>query len=235
MKKTPKLLSFTDDLHIRRLTVIIFGWMIFIALTKFSKFYSLLNFQTMASQFPEFGLMSLGVMVTMITGGIDLSVVGIANLTSILNAFILLRFTDEMGSLPPGMILLVFALAVIIGALAGIFNGLLISKFHIPPILATMGSGELFTGICLAMTNGNAVSKFSRDYAQTINAKMFSIIPVQLIIFAVMALIIWFLLSKTSYGTKIYLLGTSSKAAYFSGLKVDTLIIKTYMLSGMAA
>ncbi|MDC7246576.1 MAG: ABC transporter permease [Sphaerochaetaceae bacterium] len=235
MKKTPKLLSFTDDLHIRRLTVIIFGWMIFIALTKFSKFYSLLNFQTMASQFPEFGLMSLGVMVTMITGGIDLSVVGIANLTSILNAFILLRFTDEMGSLPPGMILLVFALAVLIGALAGIFNGLLISKFHIPPILATMGSGELFTGICLAMTNGNAVSKFSRDYAQTINAKMFSIIPVQLIIFAVMALIIWFLLSKTSYGTKIYLLGTSSKAAYFSGLKVDTLIIKTYMLSGMAA
>jgi simple sugar transport system permease protein len=233
--KTPKILTFTDDLHIRRLTVLIVSWMIFIAITRYSKFYSLLNFQTMASQFPEFGLMSLGVMLTMITGGIDLSVVGVANLASITSAFILLRFTNEMGNLPPGTIALVFVIAILVGALAGIFNGILISKFNIPPILATMGSGELFTGICMALTNGNAVSRFSRDYSQTINAKMFSIVPVQLLIFIVMAFIIWFLLSKTSYGTKIYLLGTSATAAYFSGLKTDKLIIKTYMISGIVA
>jgi simple sugar transport system permease protein len=233
--KISKIFSFSEDLHIKRLTIMIISWMIFIGITRYSKFYSLLNFQTMASQFPEFGLMSLGVMLAMITGGIDLSVVGIANLTSILNAFILLRLTNEMGGLPKYAVALVFILAIFIGALAGIFNGILISKFRIPPILATMGSGELFTGICLALTNGNAVSKFSRVYSQTINNKLFSIIPIQLILFIIMAVVIWFLLSKTSYGTKIYLLGTSSTAAYFSGLKTNSLIIKTYMLSGMAA
>ena len=125
------------DRHMLRLIVMIIGWMIFIALTRFRRFYNLVNFQTMASQFPEFGLMSLGVMLTMITGGIDLSVVGNANLTSILMAYLLIKLTDAAGAIPPYAIPLVFVLAILIGATLGIFNGLLVSKAHIPPILAT--------------------------------------------------------------------------------------------------
>ncbi|MFA5468507.1 MAG: ABC transporter permease [Sphaerochaetaceae bacterium] len=226
---------FTVDRHMLRLVVMIVAWMIFIALTRFRKFYNLVNFQTMASQFPEFGLMSLGVMLTMITGGIDLSVVGNANLTSILMAYLLIRLTDSAGTIPPWAIPLVFALALFIGATLGVFNGLLVSKAHIPPILATLGSGELFTGICMALTKGNAVSKFSRTYAMTINNRLFNLIPIQLIIFVLMAAVVWFLLTRTVFGTKIYMLGTSATAAHFSGLKSDTLLIKTYLLSGVAA
>jgi simple sugar transport system permease protein len=98
-----------------------------------------------------------------------------------------------------------------------------------------MGSGELFTGICLALTNGNAVSKFSRTYSRTINNRIFDLIPVQLVIFVVMAVLIWFLLSKTVFGTKLYMLGTNETVARFSGLKNDRLLIKTYMLSGICA
>jgi simple sugar transport system permease protein len=58
---------------------------------------------------------------------------------------------------------------------------------------------------------------------------------VQLIIFTIMALLVWFLLSRTVFGTKIYMLGTSATAAKFSGLKTDTLLIKTYLLSGIVA
>lgn len=223
------------DRHMLRLIVMIIAWMIFIALTRFRRFYNLVNFQTMASQFPEFGLMSLGVMLTMITGGIDLSVVGNANLTSILMAYLLINLTDAAGAIPPYAIPLVFVLAILIGATLGIFNGILVSKAHIPPILATLGSGELFTGICMALTKGNAVSKFSRTYATTINNRLFNLIPIQLIIFTIMAIVVWFLLSRTVFGTKIYMLGTSATAAKFSGLKTDTLLIKTYLLSGIAA
>ncbi len=223
-----------NDPHINRLIFLIVIWMVFIAITRFGKFYTLLNFQTMASQFPEFGLMSLGVMLCMLTGGIDLSVVGIANMTSIFMAFLLLSLTGEGGVLPAYSIPLVFILAILIGAVAGIFNGILVSKLKIPPILATMGSGALFTGISLVLTNGNAVSKFSRTYAQTINNKIGGI-PVQLLIFIIMALIIWFLLTKTVFGTKLYMLGTSATAAKFSGLKITNLLIKTYMLSGITA
>lgn len=223
------------DRHTWRLIFMIAIWMLFMAITRFNKFYSLINFQTMAAQFPEFGLMSLGVMLCMITGGIDLSVVGVANLTSILMAFLLLNVTNATGGLPGYAIPMVFFASILLGAGFGFFNGLLVSKFHIPPILATMGSGELFTGICLAMTNGNAVSKFSRTYAQTINNRLFDLIPVQLIIFVIMAALIWFLLSKTVYGTKIYMLGTSETVAKFSGLHTEGLLMKTYTLSGICA
>ncbi|MGD9927868.1 MAG: ABC transporter permease [Sphaerochaeta sp.] len=226
---------YRNDRHLWRLILMIVIWLLFMAITRFSKFYSVINFQTMAAQFPEFGIMSLGVMLCMITGGIDLSVVGTANLTSILMGFLLLRLTDAAGGLPAFAIPLVFILGILIGGSLGLFNGLLVSKFHIPPILATMGSGELFTGICLAMTNGNAVSKFSRTYAKTINNRLFNLIPVQLIIFIVMAALIWFLISKTVFGTKIYMLGTNENVAKFSGLHIDRLYMKTYMLSGICA
>ncbi|HRV24070.1 MAG TPA: ABC transporter permease, partial [Sphaerochaeta sp.] len=226
---------YRSDRHVWRLIIMITLWMIFMAITRFRKFYTLINFQTMAAQFPEFGLMSLGIMLAMITGGIDLSVVGTANLTSILMAFLLINLTTATGGLPAYAIPLVFLLAILLGAAFGLFNGLLISRFNIPPILATMGSGELFTGICMAMTNGNAISKFSRTYARTINNRLFDMIPVQLIIFTVMAVIIWFLLTKTAYGSKLYLLGTSPTVARFSGLKTRQLLMQTYMISGICA
>lgn len=223
------------DRHISRLVIFTVLWMLFMAITRFNRFYTVLNFQTMASQFPEFGIMSLGVMLCMISGGIDLSAVSIANFSSILMARVLLSLTTETGLLPIYAIPLVLVLAALVGAAWGIFNGILVSKFKIPPILATMGTGELVRGLCVAMTNGNAVSRFSRIYAQTITGRLFGLVPVQLVFFMVMVVLVWVLLSKTVFGTKLYMLGTSTTAAEYSGLKVDTLLIKTYMLSGLCA
>jgi simple sugar transport system permease protein len=71
-------------------------------------------------------------------------------------------------------------------------------------------------------------------YALTINSKLFGVVPVSCYFFAGVALLIWFFLMRTTYGTKLYMLGTSATAAKFSGLKIDRLLIKTYMLSGCA-
>ena len=80
-----KLLAvYRKDRHISRLVIMIVAWMAFMAITRFNKFYTVINFTTMASQFPEFGIMALGGMLCMITGGIDLSSVGTANVASIL-------------------------------------------------------------------------------------------------------------------------------------------------------
>ena len=227
---------FIKDQHLSRLVVLTAVWLGFLALTRFGRFYSLLNFQTMAAQFPEYGIMALGVMVCMITGGIDLSVVGIANLTGILMAFLLRSLTGDDGGLASYAIPLVLVLSIGIGATLGLFNGVLITRFRIPPILATLGSGELFIGICMALTGGAAVSRFSRRYAETINNRILgNLIPVQLLFFVGAAVVIWFLLSKTVFGTKLYMLGTSPTAARFSGLKTDWLLIKTYVLSGVCA
>lgn len=224
------------DRHMLRLLLVMALWMIFMALTKANKFYTLINFQTMASQFPEFGLMSLGVMLCMITGGIDLATVGVANLVSILMAFLMKALVSaEGGALPFYAIPLVFILGAIVGALIGAVNGILVSKVRIPPILATLGMSELLTGISIVLTNGAAVSKLPVEYATTINSKVGGLIPVQLIIFILMAVYVWFLLNRTTFGTKLYMLGTNEKAARYSGLQNDRLLIRTYTISGLMA
>ena len=227
--------AYRRDRHIARLILMMVIWAVFMAITRFDKFYTLINFQTMASQFPEFGLMSLGIMVCMITGGIDLSTVGVANLVSICTATLMKAVATEENEIAVYVIPLCFVIAILMGAAAGAFNGFLVSRVRIPPILATLGTSELFTGIGIVITDGKAVSKLPRMYSSAINSKIFGLIPTQLVFFAVMAMVIWFLLMRTTYGTKIYMIGTSSKAAVFSGIRTNLLLVKTYMISGICA
>lgn len=230
--KIPGLIK--SDPHVWRLVIIMIVWFVFMAITKFSKFYTVVNFQTMFAQFPEFGLMSLGVMVCMITGGIDLSTVGIANMTGISMALLMQWAGGESGELSVVWVPIVLLLAICIGILTGAVNGFLISKVKIPPILATLGTGQLFTGIGLVMTNGSAISGFPSTYAFAVNNRIAGI-PVQFLIFAVVAAVMAFLLSKTSYGKKLILIGTNQNVAKFSGLKVDLILMKTYILSGICS
>ncbi len=225
---------YKSDRHMWRLIIIMILWFVFMAVTKFSKFYTVVNFQTMFAQFPEFGLMSLGVMVCMITGGIDLSTVGVANMTGISMALLMQWASGESQELSPIWILIVFVLAILIGMVTGAINGILVSKVHIPPILATLGTGQLFTGLGLVMTNGSAISGFPSTYAFSINNRVAGI-PVQFLIFVVVAIVMAFLLSKTTYGKKLMLIGTNENVAKFSGLKVDHILIKTYTLSGICS
>jgi simple sugar transport system permease protein len=124
---------------------------------------------------------------------------------------------------------------MLVGAAAGAINGFLVSKVKIPPILATLGSYELFSGIAIVLTKGKAVSKLPMAYSELMAGKIFGVIPTQLLVFAVVAAFVGFLLSRTTYGPKLYMLGTSEKAARFSGLKNDRLLMKTYILSGVCA
>ncbi|HHU48090.1 MAG TPA: ABC transporter permease [Clostridiales bacterium] len=226
--------SIVRDTHIRRLLALMILWMIFMAIFRFDKFYTLINFQTMAAQFPEFGLMALGVLLCMISGGIDLSVVGVANFTAIACGQ-LMKVIAEGAGLNGAGILLVMLIGVVIGTAAGIFNGFLVSKIKIPPILATLGSYELFRGIAIVLTKGKAVSELPIKYAETIAGKLFGMIPVQLIFFIAVVLFLSFLLNRTTYGTKLYMLGTNETASVFSGHNTDRVLITTYMLSGICA
>ena len=234
------------DRHVARLIIMTVIWLVFMAITKFDKFYTIANFQTIAGKFPEFGLMSLGAMLCMITGGIDLSSVGIANLTSILMAMYMRFRAGESNTVSGLMVAEVLVFAAAIGGITGAMNGVLISKIHIPPILATLGVNQLVTGIALVVTNGKAVSDIPTTLSSMINQRLLKVvpgkrgtvqglIPVQLLFFIAAALLVWFLLARTSYGKKLYLMGTSENVAKFSGLKVDRLLIKTYALSGMLA
>ena len=234
------------DRHISLLVLMMAAWLIFMAITCFDKFFAIKNFQKIATTFPEFGLMALGAMLCMITGGIDLSSVGIANLTGIMMAMFMKNQVNEAGEAAGWVIPAALLLSIVCGLLAGALNGLLVSKIKIPPILATMGVNQLLTGISMVITNGKAVSGIPNAYSEMITNKLLKVvpgkrgtmsglIPVQLIIFLIITVIIWFLISRTTYGKKLYMIGTNEKVARFSGLKVDRVLIKTYALSGICA
>lgn len=221
--------------EVYRLILIMLLWMVFMAITKFKKFYSFKNFQTIAGQFPEYGLMALGCMLCMMTGGIDLSCVGVANLTSILAVNILIAAFGAEGTMSAGFTVVLYVFAIAFGAACGLFNGFLISKVGVPPILATLGVNELLTGISIVLTGGSAVSSFPKEYCNLFNANIGGIVPVRLVVFIIVAVIVWFMLEKTSYGIKVKLLGTSQKVAKFSGLNNTGLLLRTYMTSGICA
>src|SRR5471030_2565963 len=112
------------------------------------QFVDIDNLQSMGSQLPELGLLALGIMLSMISGngGIDLSGVGLANLSGMIAALLVPKFVSADAS-PVAYTGLFCAIVVVIGLLGGMLNGVVIAKLRLTPILCTLGTQLLFTGI----------------------------------------------------------------------------------------
>ena len=233
MKKIGVL--YAENREVCRLLVITVLWLLFMSVTQAKKFYTGANFNTMAGQFPEYGLMALGGMLCMITGGIDLSVVGTANITSILSVMLLTGLFGAEGTMPGTFTIVLFLMAILIGIAVGSLNALLIAKIKVPPILATLGVNQLLTGICIVITGGAAVSSFPKQYCDMMSANSFGIVPRRLIVFVLVAVIIWFLMERTTYGTKLRLYGSNPHVAAFSGINTTVLLFRTYITSSVCA
>lgn len=201
-----------------------------------TRFLTLANFSSMAFQFPEFAILSLAMMLAMMTGGIDLSVVGLSNLSAVVAALILRHFAgDAATGFEAGTTIAVAMLvALLVGALGGLINGIAIGFFGLPAILATLGSGLVFTGFAVATTGGSAVLGFPGAFAYLGNGDIFGI-PVPLTVFMLIAVIVWVVLERTALGLKIQMLGTNPLAARFIGIDDFGVTVRTYVLSGVFA
>nr|WP_306268932.1 ABC transporter permease [Pararhizobium sp. IMCC3301] len=217
-----------------RLAMIAVGVFALMSFLSPERFLSTQNLTSMAFQFPEFAILALAMTITMMTGGIDLSVVGIANFTAVIAATILTRFSGPEMSI--SLALLWFGIAIfvslVIGAICGYINGALVAYFGLPPILATVGSGLVFTGFAVAMTGGSAVMGFPEVVAWLGNERLFSI-PVPLIVFAVMAIGLHIGLTRTSFGLKVTMYGANPMAALFAAIDINRMLLKVYIMSGM--
>lgn len=106
--------------------------------------------------------------------------------------------------------------ALVVGALCGIFNGFLVSFLNIPPMLATLGSYELYMGISIVLSKGSTVS--ANGQFNILSAMTIFGIPLPFILFIICTIILTWIMSKTSFGNKVYLVGTNAKSAKFAGL-----------------
>lgn len=213
------------------IAVFVFGLM---AVLSPDRFLSSQNLTSMAFQFPEFAILALAMTIAMMTGGIDLSVVGVANLSAVTAAIILTQFSDSEMTASQSAIWLAIAIAaaLCIGAIAGLINGSLVAFFGLPPILATLGSGLVFTGFAIAMTGGSAIMGFPDTVALIGNATLLGV-PVPLILFALLAIVLHLILTRTAFGLRVTMYGANPLAALYAAIDINRMLLKVYVIAGM--
>jgi simple sugar transport system permease protein len=218
------------------LFIIIIGTITVMSIFLPEKFLSLTNFQSMASQFPEYGLLALGIMLAMITGGIDLSVVSIANLSGVVGAMVLASHgkAQTLGLSPGTIIFLAIIAALTVSVICGLINGLVITAVGVPAIIATLGTNGLFMGMAIILTEGHGVRGFPEEFL-FIGSGTILKIPMPLVIFIVVAAAVALMLNKSSQGFKMHMLGSNPVVSRFSGISNHMVLIKTYLLSGLLA
>ncbi len=122
------------------------------------------NLQSMAMQLPEIGFLAIGVMLAMCAGngGIDLSGIANANMSGVASGIFTVAFFDAAQQ--PVVFTAVFAMGcMIVGTLGGVLNGLIISKLKVTPILCTLGTQMLFTGVAVVLSGGRSVAVGAHD------------------------------------------------------------------------
>lgn len=178
-------------------------------------------------------IISLFVTFVMITGGIDIQAGSIVGLSSIV-----LGVAWQDGGLN---IWAASLLAMVIAGLCGALSGFFVAYCGVQPMVVTLGGSFLYTGIALLVSNLSATESykgicgFPDSFLRLSKFKLFGIIPSQVIIFFVLAVIAYFLLHKTRYGRQVFLVGVNQNAAEYSGIYAKLIIMSTYILSGVSA
>lgn len=173
------------------------------------------------------GFIALGMTFVILTGGIDLSVGSTLALTSAIFAGLL------QGGMPT---ILAILISLGLGLVLGLLNGILITKGKLAPFIVTLATMTIFRGLTLVYMDGRPIAGPKDDFAfQFLGKGQFFGIPFQVILFIITYLILWILLTKTSYGRKIYAVGGNEKASFISGIKIDKIKILVYVISALMA
>lgn len=225
---------FRNDSVVPSLLALLAGLAALFVLLLGGRFFSLANLQSMAFQLPEFGILAIAMMVTMLTGGINLSIITTSNLAGITAAFIITGMVSSETA--PGTLFLIiglaFAAAMAVSFLVGVVNGFVVAFLGVSAILATLGTTTILEGVSVLLTRGSVISGFPDGVLFIGNGTVFGV-PFPLIVFACCALIVGVLLERTPWGVSVRMIGSNSNAAAFSGVDVRKVLIKVYILSGL--
>lgn len=194
------------------------------------------NLQSMAGQLPEIGLLAIGVTLAMCAGngGIDLSGIALANLAGVFAAIVLgpLIAVDEA---PWTFTFAFIATTVAVGALGGLLNGWLIARVGLTPILCTLGTQLLFTGLAVVLSGGPSVRVGSAEPLMAIGNDNVLGLPISFLVYCACLVAVGLMLTHTPTGQRLLLMGTNPTAARFAGFRQDRLLMLTYTVSGLLA
>lgn len=191
------------------------------------KFLTLDNLMNIAGQASINAIIAVGMFLAILTAGIDLSVGSILALSTMVMGVL----NVNLGLNP---ILSILA-CLILGALLGLTNGILLTKLNLPhPFISTLGTMNMARGLALVITGAAPVSGFPESI-QFLGAAFAGPIPVSFILVAVLYTGMYFFLNRTTIGRYIYAVGGNPEASRLSGIDVKKILNLVYTISGFTA
>jgi ribose/xylose/arabinose/galactoside ABC-type transport system permease subunit len=178
-------------------------------------------------------IMSLGMLVVILTGGIDVSVASVITAVT----FIVGNFLNKVSS----NLFLTIAAACLSGTLAGFLNGCLVARLRIPPIVATLGTMSIVQGLVLYITGGKWIINLPDNFVAFGKVSLFQVtldngrhvgFPVQGLMLIAAAALTWFILKRTIIGRGLYAIGGNLESAERIGFKSKRILAFAYAYCG---
>ena len=228
-----KTLYNKSDKRTLALLCLLFGLVVFIGRINPTNFFSLYNFQSMSRQLAEIGIYGLAMFVIVVSGGLNLSIVAVANLSAICGGGIMQgHFLGDVIVDPMARLIVGALVAVAVGVLSGVINGFFVAKLGLAAVLVTSATSQLFSGAALIATKGNAIVGAPDMIVNLGVGNLFGVVPFLLILVAICYAIAHFVFEKTAYGEQCRLHGANAIANKYSGNSNVKTLMKSYMLSG---
>ncbi len=200
--------------------------LVFIASRVSNVFLTQRNLTVILKQAAPLGILAVGETIVLLTGGIDLSVASVMATASI--------FAAGISNGSDQYVWPVILLCLVFSTLVGFGNGLLVTKLKIPPFIATLGMILVVQGFRFVYTGGtpkSLVPPTIKFWGQGLTGP----VPNGLIIWLVVVLVAVFILSRTTFGRRLYAVGGNPRAAFLSGVGVDGIKIAAYTICGFLA
>ena len=207
--------------------VLVASWLVFAQVSP--NFATPGTFSLVLQQTAVIAALAVGQTLIILTAGIDLSVGAITILAMLVGA----KLSAENGVPGPLAILI----SVVVGLLAGLVNGLLITRLKLPPFIVTLGTLSIFTALALLYTKGQTVQATDMPEVMTATGSVIRVgdfvITYGVLMVVALYLVVGFILSQTQWGRHVYAVGDDSEAARLAGIRVNRVLVSVYAGAGL--
>ncbi len=216
-----------------RLLALLAALLLVFALLLGERLFNVTAVRSMAFQLPELGILSLAMMIPLLSGGLDLSIIATANLSALAMAYMFTHLgVGQEGAVALAAHAAALAAGFAVAAAIGLLNGFVIAYLGVSPILATLGSMTMVKGIAIGLTHGNVISGFPAGIVFLGNGSVLGI-PMALIVFVLVALPVAVMMGRSPLGTIIAMCGSNQEAVRFSGIDTRRVVLRIYLLSAL--
>jgi len=203
--------------------------LVFVVTLRAPSFLSTDNFNDILLNISILTIVALAQTMVIITHGIDLSVSAMIGLVAMMVAFVV-KQNPEMP------VIFAVLLGMALGSVLGMFNGLIITRGNVPPIIATLGTLSIYRGLVFFYSQGTWINSFELPKSFKLLSKGTPLgLPNMVIVAVLVALAVYYFLNHTRTGRDIYAVGTNPDAAPFAGIRKERIIFLVYVLSGLLA